>query len=234
MASKSGHQSDEMASESGHESDEMSVDSDDSDFYGEEKPSPPSISEALNAPRTGDDETTSDLTSRVEELDTDKYWEDRKSTALVPRSPQREPKREPNISHLHNPYEGYHYAWQLTESIETFLERLPPSTTPTDVDVPWIYMCNPHVQRKPKSAALNQMSKGNEDEGTEELWCDFRCATEGGTARLHMLSGHTKEVIQTAGLSPAVQKGIDAIKKEAVHDILDLSWRCKVRTGKVR
>ncbi|ORY07555.1 hypothetical protein BCR34DRAFT_489419 [Clohesyomyces aquaticus] len=43
---------------------------------------------------------------------------------------------------LHNIYQGKHDAWQLGESVDEFLKRLPPVTTTVDV-CPWIWVANP-------------------------------------------------------------------------------------------
>lgn len=48
---------------------------------------------------------------------------------------------------LHNPMEGRKDAWQLGESIDDFLNRLPPSTA-SHVG-PWIWVTNPYVEHHP-------------------------------------------------------------------------------------
>ncbi|KAL8695403.1 MAG: hypothetical protein Q9218_000162 [Villophora microphyllina] len=50
---------------------------------------------------------------------------------------------------LYNPYEGHISGRQLTESVEDFLERLPPLTTRVSPDCPWIYVANPHARSRP-------------------------------------------------------------------------------------
>src|SRR5690606_1827169 len=131
------------------------------------------------------DELASRLINRVEQLDTEKWWQDRILVPLHPQPPRQRPK---DVSHLHNPYEGCSFAWQLTETLDSFLARLPPSTTQASEDLPWIYICNPHVPRKHKSEAQNQLSKGNENEGTEEEGTNLALASEGGITRLHLLT----------------------------------------------
>lgn len=49
---------------------------------------------------------------------------------------------------LNNPYEGRWAGRQLTETVEEFLERLPPATAPISKELPWIYIANPFAPRK--------------------------------------------------------------------------------------
>jgi len=52
-------------------------------------------------------------------------------------------------ANLYNPYEGKAYARQLKETIEEFLQRLPPLTTPATDNGPWIRIANPHSPKRP-------------------------------------------------------------------------------------
>ena len=180
--------------------------------------------------RAGDEEIASGLCYRVEQFDTVKWWQDRNTVPLRPQPPQQKPR---DLSQLHNPYDGCHYAWQLTETVDEFLARLPPASTRASEDIPWIYICNPHVPRKPKSEAQNQLSRGNEDEGTEEAGSNLGVASEGAMARLHLLSEFIRGALEYGGGSAAAMNDVAEQKREAVTDILNLAWNCKVRCGKV-
>ncbi|KAI4260879.1 MAG: hypothetical protein LQ352_000034 [Teloschistes flavicans] len=50
---------------------------------------------------------------------------------------------------LYNPYEGHISGRQLAESVEDFLQRLPPLTTRVSVEYPWIYVANPCAGSRP-------------------------------------------------------------------------------------
>lgn len=163
-------------------------------------------------------------------MDTAKWWQDRKAVPLHPQPPRQKPQ---DFSHLHNPYAGCPFAWQLNEGLDAFLARLPPSRTQASEDLPWIYICNPHVPRKSKSEAQNQLSRGNENEGTEEEGSDLVIANKGSMERLHLLTEFIQGALQYGGGSAAAMKDVDEQRKEAVMDILNLAWNCKVRCGKV-
>src|ERR1700712_5793341 len=59
---------------------------------------------------------------------------------------------------LHNPYDGLWSARQLTETVNEFLERLPPATTPASDVVDWIYIANPY--RKAERTARDSLKEG--------------------------------------------------------------------------
>ncbi|SPO01339.1 uncharacterized protein DNG_04015 [Cephalotrichum gorgonifer] len=177
----------------------------------------------------GDEEVKSDLTRRVEQLDTQMWWDGRRAAAPVPQSRQQE---TPDTSHLHNAYDGVPHAWQLSETLDDFFSRLPPLTTIASPDTPWIYICNPHVVRKHKSDGQNQHSKGNENEGTEEEGSNLAVANEGGMERLHILSNFIRGALTMGGGSAAVMRDVENEKQAATGDILNLAWACKVRCGK--
>lgn len=53
-------------------------------------------------------------------------------------------------------------------------------------------------------------------------------------ARLHLLTEFIQGALQFGGGSPAAMRDVEEQRKEAVMDILNLAWNCKVRCGKVR
>ncbi|KAH6890956.1 hypothetical protein B0T10DRAFT_595013 [Thelonectria olida] len=184
--------------------------SDDSDFYG-------------------DEETVRRLHRRVDDFDVDEWilqQEENSGRAL----PQENPFAD--TSHLHNPYVGVYYAWQLTETIDAFLKRLPPRTTEQADGIPWIYICNPYIPRVEKALAGNQASKGNEDEAPEEEGSRTMLVVEGGMERLDILRkfGEGTKKFQSA---PSMQeREISKERKAAASDILKLAHAGKVRAGK--
>lgn len=48
---------------------------------------------------------------------------------------------------LYNPYEGCKYARQLNENVEDFVKRLPPATTQSSDDCPWVNTLDPKCLR---------------------------------------------------------------------------------------
>jgi hypothetical protein len=61
-------------------------------------------------------------------------------------------------SDLYNIYQGKHDAWQLGETIDDFLQRLPPHFTPATFS-PWIWVANPHPSGRDRSARAHVSSQ---------------------------------------------------------------------------
>ncbi|PON21849.1 hypothetical protein TGAM01_v209279 [Trichoderma gamsii] len=188
------------------------MDSDESDFY-----------------ELGDEETTSNLLQRVADFDVDEWALQQR---VHPGRPLQQTDFLEEASHLHNPYSGIPYAWQLTETIDQFLSRLPPSTTDQTPEVPWIYICNPYIPRVHKLESQGQFSKGNEDEAPEEEGSKTAIVAQGGLERLHLVSKFIEGMQRSGKGKSVVEKEIRKEQKQAVNDILDLAHLAKVRTGK--
>lgn len=135
---------------------------------------------------------------------------------------------------LHNPYAGVPYAWQLTETVDDFLSRLPPATTTQTPETPWIYICNPYIPRVPKSESLNQTSKGNEDEGPEQDGSRLDVVIEGGMERLAILGNFVRELPKFGRPPSTTEREKNKERSQATLDILHLAHVGKVRAGKVR
>ncbi|KAL7620024.1 hypothetical protein AAE478_010573 [Parahypoxylon ruwenzoriense] len=186
--------------------------SDDSDFYG-------------------DDDTMADLKAKVKTFDAQAWWVEY-GALDTPLKLQARKTPTVDTSRWHNPYAGMEYAWQLTETIGDFLERVPPATTDQTPSNPWIWVCNPYINRKKKSEADNQMVRGGEDEAPEEEGAGLRQVLAGGMERLHFASDYIN-MCKRSGNQPSYvarecrKAGIDAAK-----DILDLANAHRVRCGK--
>ncbi|UKZ49563.1 hypothetical protein TrVGV298_003810 [Trichoderma virens] len=186
------------------------MDSDDSDFYG-------------------DEEVASHLLQRVADFDVDDWAQQQR---VHPSRPQRKINFNDEASHLHNPYAGISYAWQLTETIDNFLSRLPPATTDQTSDTPWIFICNPYIPRVHKHESQSQFSKGNEDEAPEEEGSKTAIVAQGGLERLHLVSKFIEGMQRSGKAKSIVEKEIRKEQKQATDDILKLAHLAKVRTGK--
>jgi hypothetical protein len=69
---------------------------------------------------------------------------------------------DPTMNKLYNPWEGDEMAKQLSETLDTFLSRLPPSTT-TVASGPWIWIANPFFSQRPfRSDVAGFKTSGNE------------------------------------------------------------------------
>lgn len=136
-----------------------------------------------------------------------------------------------DLSRLHNPYAGVSYAWQLQETVDQFLERLPPRTTDKSFATPWIYICNPYLPRVKKNDSV--MSQGNEDEGPQEEGSKLEIVLEGGMERLGIIATLAEGLRKTGKPVAMIEKDIEKERKQAWADLLHLAHLAKVRTGKV-
>ncbi|KAI0848714.1 DUF1917-domain-containing protein [Daldinia vernicosa] len=186
--------------------------SEDSDFYG-------------------DDEVLADLKAKVKKFDVEAWWE-QYQTLDTPLKMQAQKKETVDISHLHNPYAGLKNAWQLTETIEEFVQRVPPATTDETPEDPWIWVCNPYINRKKKHEASNQMIPGGEDEAPEEVGADLPSVVEGGMARLHLASEFIDACKRSGNQPGAITRECRKAGLDAAKDILNLARMLRVRCGK--
>lgn len=179
----------------------------------------------------GDESTTAGLEKRVQEFDVED-WLQRNSAHPGRPVPRRTVVG--NASHLHNPYAGVPYAWQLTETVDSFLGRLPPATTYASSDLPWIFICNPYTPRVAKHESESQMSKGNEDEAPVEEGSRVSLIIEGGLERLALLKDFMVKIKATTKAASTIRKETTQQTRQAVNDILNLAHAGKVRAGKVK
>lgn len=127
---------------------------------------------------------------------------------------QREPSPEPA---LFNPGQGSHDAWQLGESVDDFVQRLPPLTTQTHT-CPWIWVHSPRPSHRDKSISHDAIELSNR-----------------GRDLLNR-SIQTRQQLQSEGLhSPkaALTKSLNQESNVLQQRITDLAVECGVLSGKV-
>ncbi|KAK0724764.1 hypothetical protein B0H67DRAFT_482773 [Lasiosphaeris hirsuta] len=158
----------------------------------------------------GDENTASVLEARVNNFDIESWWRNRNEGATP--TPREDPKSSSFSGHLHNRYEGKPGAWQLTESVDDFLARLPPATTNWQPGLDWIFIGNPFIPEETKHA--------------DEAFL------EGGTERLRLLSSFITQT-KGSGKSPyVVSREISRARKETVQDLRELAAGCNTLSGK--
>lgn len=162
------------------------------------------------------------------------------STAEGEPSSSAKPEKARRAGKLHNPYEGVDYAWQLTETVDAFLSRLPPSTTPRlESKRPWIYICNPYIGgRRPRvESRAARLLRECGDEGPEEAGSsDLATFYQGGMERLHILSSfldNARRSNTSAGKRLTSDAEMNRERASAVKDILELARMTGIKTGKV-
>lgn len=212
------------------------MDSEDSDFYGIVPPSPPTLAlqRHFADKRTGDEDVVADLEARVDDFDTETWLAHHD---LHPGRPRPRTTLPTSSASLHNPYAGVPFAWQLTETVEAFLTRLPPRTTEQTPETPWVFICNPYIARTAKGqdqAENAEKGRGNEDEGPGEEGSKVGLVVEAGLERLEILAKFVEKTKALAKNKTAAEKEMNQERKQAVSDILALAHAAKVRPGKVR
>ncbi|KAI0121641.1 hypothetical protein BJ170DRAFT_130431 [Xylariales sp. AK1849] len=179
----------------------------------------------------GDEEIVADFELKVEEFDVGEWWTHHR-LHQTPLKLQSKKQALADATHLHNPYAGVSYAWQLTETVDDFLNRLPPATT-DEVNVgSWIFICNPYIDRKNKDDAQNQKVRGSENEAPEEAETDLGRFVEGGTERLHFVTAFQDEMKKTAMTAGVRTREKNIAAADATTDILELAHELHVRSGK--
>lgn len=146
-------------------------------------------------------------------------WWDRRNavTSHLQHAIHKQPAPALPNGRLHNPYEGQPGARQLSESIEHFLSRLPPSTTDRRPALDWVRISNPYTPPGP-GQAITQFRKGGEERLA--LFAEFeQMATASGA--------------KTSGRAlTALKKEVVDERRETIEDLRDLAGACNIVTGK--
>lgn len=179
----------------------------------------------------GDEETRFHLNTRVSSFDSRTALQDLMLTIPF-HDLKRAEARATKPADLHNPYEGDRYAWQLDETVDDFLARLPPSTTRVTATDPWIIICNPFIPRRLKARSANQHVSGCEDEAPVESNTKLHVFIQGGMERLHLLSDFISKTRSMAVTKSIASREINKERMLALTQILDLAHHLHVRSGK--
>jgi hypothetical protein len=148
--------------------------SDESDFYGTHiSVHPRHIGARLT--ESGDEAMKQDYDARALAFDPADYWK-RKTPSLTEIANQnlgnaKDQKAAPAVT-LYNPYEGLFSARQLGETVDDFLERLPPATTLVTETIHWIYIANPY-RRAPNRDDKDQKESDEAPPDEKSDWAQF-------------------------------------------------------------
>lgn len=191
----------------------------------------PSTNNSAILTASGDETTKDELEARAAAFSAKEWWSRRKLTLMEISKYNLAAVKDKKTPQLYNPYEGHSYARQLNETVEEFLERLPPATTPVSDLVPWIFIANPY--RKIKQATPSQEDVGTEgppDEGSDQTEFGYR-----GRGLLKELGGLRKSVEEkNQGKAKIVISRLVNVQRDKIaKDILDTAVKCKFTSGKV-
>jgi hypothetical protein len=133
---------------------------------------------------------------------------------------------------LYNPYEGQICARQLVESVDEFLNRLPPATTPAYKIGPWIFIVNPY-RTAPKAFVYEQ----------EKMPCEGPQEEESDLPRFVVLGGehleelvklrHEEEKKDSGRTKAAITKSLSSQRDGIVTRLLNTAVDLHITSGKV-
>lgn len=141
-------------------------------------------------------------------------------------SPVMTPPRE-----LFNPLEGQPFSWQLGESVEDFIKRVPPLTTSADI-CEWIWAVNPYRDPRDKSTAsriaafkdrgakllANSIQKRDEIQEKGRLGPRNVVTRAWNQESKALQQGLTKLAVETGVLSGKVSSVTSSTFKNLIHD----------------
>jgi Domain of unknown function (DUF1917) len=228
-------------------SDESGFLSDESDFYGRIL----STTRQLSITRTrltslsGDEASKQDLENRTGDFSPTEWWANKKMSLTGMADAEMADTEMPDAdcqsaTILYNPYEGQVCARQLGESIEDFLRRLPPSTTPSiktagpGEGVPWIYIANPFLKPPTIHSEYKQLEFAIEGPPDEESdWAQY--VVRGGNILGELTSIRNAIEKERAGQAKAsITRAVNSQKEVIVQKLLDTAAELHCTSGKVR
>jgi hypothetical protein len=202
--------------------------SNDSDFYGIPISTHPYEPRLIKA---GDEEVKQDFKDRAKNFNAEEWWAKKQSslTQIANSSMAAASFKEKAI--LYNPYEGVPCARQLDESVEYFLERLPPRTTP-DLHFPWIYIANPYRKAawKDESSQVEFNGEGPADEDSN--WDQWKPVADKLLEKLTDVRQEIQEKMK-GDAKVSISKAVNVQKDKIVQKILDTAAKMHCTSGKV-
>jgi len=138
---------------------------------------------------------------------------------------------------LYNPYTGLQYSRQLEESVEEFIQRVPPATTQISAlgYDPWIRIANPYYKSTGKLERGGSSSGDVEEEGPSDEDTDTARFLRLGVNLLQELTGlrHSIEKKNVGKAKAGITRAVDVEKEKIVRRLLDTAIECHFTTGKV-
>lgn len=130
---------------------------------------------------------------------------------------------------LYNPYEGVFSGRQLTETIEEFVERLPPQTTQGSLLDDWIWIANPFR----KAQAAKESKSNITGEGPPDEASDLSQFVVRGNRLLEELTVIKNEIGKKSGVTKtAINRAITTEKDAIVQKILQTATELHCTAGK--
>ncbi|TVY39237.1 UPF0696 protein-like protein [Lachnellula occidentalis] len=176
----------------------------------------------------GDDDLQQELEERASNFNPAEWWEHVIPSLTEIASANLASATVPKAPKLYNPYEGNPCGRQLDESVDEFLHRLPPASTPFSSRVPWIFIANPY-RKAPKPKDEGELAEGPPDDDSQ--WARF--VVEGGKLLEQLLVLKNKIEKEKAGATKAtVTKALNVQRNIIVEKLLDTAVDMHCTSGK--
>jgi hypothetical protein len=132
---------------------------------------------------------------------------------------------------LYNPYEGSLSGRQLGETVDEFLERLPPATTSVTDIINWIYIANPY-RKAPKRDEHGQKERDEAPPDEESDWAQF--VVLGGNLLEELTTiRHLIEKEKAGKPKATITRAVNPEKDKIVKKLLDTAVELHCTSGKV-
>jgi hypothetical protein len=184
---------------------------------------------------SGDEAVRQDLEGQVADFNVSEWWQNKMTSPTEIAEANVKSGMKQKTATLYNPYEGQFCqfcARQLSESVEDFLQRLPPQTTPVSEHIPWIFIANPY-RKAPKAEEVKQGDINGEAPSDEDSdWAQFVVRAGKLLKELTVIMNDIKK--KKAGQAKAsITKAYHAQRDLIVNKVLDTAVELHCTSGKV-
>jgi len=168
---------------------------------------------------------------RAQSFDPAEYWKHKIPSLTEIANANLENATVTKAATLYNPYEGAFSGRQLGETVDEFLERLPPATTPITDIVHWIYIANPY-RKAPKRDEHEQNESDEAPPDEESDWARF--VVLGGNLLEELTTiRHTIEKQKAGKAKAIITRAVNPEKEMIVKKLLDTAVELHCTSGKV-
>jgi hypothetical protein len=180
---------------------------------------------------SGDEAVKQEYGVRAQSFDPAEYWKHKIPSLTEIANANLENATVTKAATLYNPYEGAFSGRQLGETVDEFLERLPPATTPITDIVHWIYIANPY-RKAPKRDEHEQNESDEAPPDEESDWARF--VVLGGNLLEELTTiRHTIEKQKAGKAKAIITRAVNPEKEKIVKKLLDTAVELHCTSGKV-
>ncbi|RDW68020.1 hypothetical protein BP6252_09416 [Coleophoma cylindrospora] len=179
----------------------------------------------------GDASTKAEWEGRADDFDAASWWANMPLSLTQLADTNLSMKEEVKPAKLFNPLEGDLSARQLTESLDEFLQRLPPRTTRISFGRPWIWIANPYTASNRDLRAKSTDAPREDPPGDMESRHRFQTAGRALLDELSQKRSHV-EAEMKGKVAAVITRATNKYREETVRKIHELAAETKTTTGK--